>query len=101
MGLVEWYNHLMVDLRDPRVDSWLGMYSIWPTIIICSAYVYFVKVLGPRYFFFLRHCQVEMFALITTSEYGGSQKLPPKSSAAFSTTLRLFLIYPWTLDLGC
>ena len=53
MGLVEWYNHLMVDLRDPRVDSWLGMYSIWPTIIICSAYVYFVKVLGPRYFFVL------------------------------------------------
>merc|ERR1712126_664393 len=48
MGLVEWYNHLMVDLRDPRVDSWLGMYSIWPTIIICSAYVYFVKILGPR-----------------------------------------------------
>merc|ERR1711872_790336 len=38
----------MVDLRDPRVDSWLDMYSIWPTIIICSAYVYFVKVLGPR-----------------------------------------------------
>ena len=67
MGLVEWYNHLMVDLRDPRVDSWLGMYSIWPTIIICSAYVYFVKVLGPRYFFFFRHCQVEMFALITTT----------------------------------
>merc|ERR1719184_58880 len=32
----------MVDLRDPRVDDWLGMSSIWPTIIICSAYVYFV-----------------------------------------------------------
>ena len=60
MGLVEWYNHLMVDLRDPRVDSWLGMYSIWPTIIICSAYVYFVKVLGPRYSFFLRYCLVEI-----------------------------------------
>ena len=60
MGLVEWYNHLMVDLRDPRVDSWLGMYSIWPTIIICSAYVYFVKILGPRYSFFLGHCQVEI-----------------------------------------
>ena len=60
MGLVEWYNHLMVDLRDPRVDSWLGMYSIWPTIIICSAYVYFVKVLGPRYSFFLGYCLVEI-----------------------------------------
>ena len=48
MGLLEWYDHLMVDLRDPRVDNWLGMASIWPTIIICSAYVYFVKVVGPR-----------------------------------------------------
>ena len=34
-------------------------------------------------------------------EYEGSQKLLPKASAAFSITLRLFLIYPWTLDLGC
>ena len=49
MGVVEWYDHLMVDLRDPRVDDWMGMSSIWPTIIICSAYVYFVKVVGPRY----------------------------------------------------
>merc|ERR1712037_764207 len=48
MGLLEWYDHLMVDLRDPRVDTWLGMASIWPTIIICTTYVYFVKVVGPR-----------------------------------------------------
>ena len=48
MGLLAWYNHLMVDLRDPRVDNWLGMYSIWPTIVICSVYVYIVKVWGPR-----------------------------------------------------
>merc|ERR1711944_379127 len=48
MGVLEWYDHLMVDLRDPRVDNWLGMASIWPTVIICTAYVYFVKVLGPR-----------------------------------------------------
>merc|ERR1712001_420336 len=48
MGVLEWYDHLMVDLRDPRVDNWLGMASIWPTIIICTAYVYFVKVVGPR-----------------------------------------------------
>jgi len=25
------------------------MYSIWPTIVICGAYVYIVKVLGPRF----------------------------------------------------
>jgi hypothetical protein len=48
MGVLEWYDHLMVDLRDPRVDNWLGMASIWPTIIICTVYVYFVKVVGPR-----------------------------------------------------
>ena len=48
MGVQAWYSHLMVDLRDPRVDGWLGMASIWPTIAICAAYVYIVKVLGPR-----------------------------------------------------
>jgi len=43
------YNYLMVDLRDPRVDSWLLMSSIWPTTFICIAYVYVVKVLGPKF----------------------------------------------------
>ena len=38
----------MVDLRDPRVDSWPLMSSIWPTVIICALYVYIVKVAGPR-----------------------------------------------------
>ena len=44
-----WYRYLMVDLRDPRVDSWPLMSSIWPTTAICCVYVYTVKVLGPRY----------------------------------------------------
>ena len=44
-----WYDYLMVDLRDPRVDSWPLMSSIWPTTAICCVYVYTVKVLGPRY----------------------------------------------------
>ena len=43
-----WYDYLMVDLRDPRVDSWPLMSSIWPTITICALYVYVVKVAGPR-----------------------------------------------------
>merc|ERR1719228_1514923 len=33
------YYYLTVDLMD----------SIWPTIFICIAYVYFVKVIGPRF----------------------------------------------------
>ena len=44
-----WYDYLMVDLRDPRVDSWPLMSSIWPTTAICCVYVYTVKVVGPRY----------------------------------------------------
>jgi len=43
------YNYLMVDLRDPRVDSWPLMSSIWPTTIICVIYVYLVKVAGPKF----------------------------------------------------
>lgn len=40
----ESYNYLMVDLRDPRVDTWPLMASIWPTTLICIIYVYVVKV---------------------------------------------------------
>ena len=31
-----------------RADAWPLMSSVWPTVAICVAYVYFVKVLGPR-----------------------------------------------------
>ena len=38
----------MDDLRDPRVDSWPLMSSIWITTAICATYIYIVKVWGPR-----------------------------------------------------
>lgn len=38
----------MVNKRDPRVDGWLLMSSPFPTLLICAAYIYFVKSLGPR-----------------------------------------------------
>merc|ERR1711892_1586593 len=47
--VVGWYSYLMVDLRDPRVDSWPLMSSIWITTAICVLYVYIVKVWGPRF----------------------------------------------------
>jgi hypothetical protein len=45
----DWWTYLMVDLRDPRADSFPGMYSVWPTLVICLAYYYIVKVWGPRF----------------------------------------------------
>jgi elongation of very long chain fatty acids protein 7 len=33
---------------DPRVDGWFLMSSPFPTLLICSCYIYFVKSLGPR-----------------------------------------------------
>ena len=44
MMMKDSYNYLMVDLRDPRVDTWPLMGSIWPTTFICLIYVYVVKV---------------------------------------------------------
>lgn len=41
-----YYN--LMDLRDVRVDSWPLMSSIWPSLLICGAYFYLVKDLGPR-----------------------------------------------------
>ena len=40
-----------------RADAWPLMSSVWPTVAICATYVYFVKVLGPRWglFFVMAH----------------------------------------------
>jgi len=47
--LMDDYNYLMVDLRDPRADSLPLMSSVWPTVFLCLAYIYIVKVAGPRF----------------------------------------------------
>ncbi|XP_057377789.1 elongation of very long chain fatty acids protein 7-like [Daphnia carinata] len=47
-NFVDGYNDLMINRRDPRVDGWLFMGSPFPTLIMCSCYIYFVKSLGPR-----------------------------------------------------
>ena len=39
----------MVDLRDPRVDSWPLMSSIWTSILICVMYFLVVKVFGKKF----------------------------------------------------
>ncbi|KAK4295101.1 hypothetical protein Pmani_032317 [Petrolisthes manimaculis] len=48
-SLVDSYNDLFIDQRDPRVDGWLFMSSPWPTLFICISYVLIVKVIGPWY----------------------------------------------------
>jgi len=48
LGILDVYNYIMVNLRDPRVDSWPLMSSIWPTVAVSVMYVYTVKVLGPQ-----------------------------------------------------
>jgi len=46
--VIDNWNYLL-DQRDPRSDAYPMMYSVWPTAIGCLAYVYFCKVLGPRF----------------------------------------------------
>merc|ERR1712172_258432 len=70
MGLLEWYDHLMVDLRDPRVDNWLGMTSIWPTIIICTAYVYFILFMA-----FYRQAYSAEKSVVKVDKNGNSDSL--------------------------
>ena len=45
-NFVEFYNDLW-SIRDQRVDDWLLMSSIWPTITLSVLYWYFSMVLGP------------------------------------------------------
>lgn len=62
-GWIDKYNHLMVDLRDPRYvflrheekvnlllsrsDDYPMMSSIWPTVTVCLLYVFICKIGGP------------------------------------------------------
>ena len=47
-----------------RADAWPLMSSVWPTVAICATYVYFVKVLGPRWGLFLVMALVLFMALV-------------------------------------
>lgn len=46
--LVDGYRDIMDNKSDPRVKDWPLMESPLPTLCICLAYAYFVKVLGPK-----------------------------------------------------
>uniref|UniRef100_A0A0N7ZCK1 Elongation of very long chain fatty acids protein n=1 Tax=Scylla olivacea TaxID=85551 RepID=A0A0N7ZCK1_SCYOL len=46
--VVDGYNDIFINRRDPRVDGWLFMDSPWPTFFLCISYVLLVKVIGPR-----------------------------------------------------
>jgi hypothetical protein len=48
-SLATGYHYLMTDLRDPRVDSWPLMSSIWPTTTLCLLYVCVVQWAGPAF----------------------------------------------------
>ena len=47
--LMDSYNHVFIDLRDTRVDSWMLMDSPWPTFACCVLYYIIVRMLGPNF----------------------------------------------------
>jgi len=44
--ILEYYQKLW-NIRDKRVDGWFMMNSPWPTISLCTGYIYITTVLGP------------------------------------------------------
>lgn len=46
-NMVDGYHSLM-ELRDPRVDGWFMMDSIWPTLTLSATYYLIVRFIGPR-----------------------------------------------------
>ena len=46
-GLLTSYSRMMEELRDPRVDSWLLMDSILPTLALSASYYLIVRHIGP------------------------------------------------------
>ena len=42
------YSAWLEAVRDPRVDGWLLMGSVWPTLALSSCYYLLVSHIGPR-----------------------------------------------------
>ena len=57
------YVQMMEESRDPRADSLPLMSSIWPTLMICTAYVYIIKVAGPRFMRDRKPYQLKQFVI--------------------------------------
>lgn len=50
--------------RDRRVDGWWLMDSPIPTFVLCAAYVYAVKVAGPRFMKDRKPYNIRMFLIV-------------------------------------
>lgn len=78
----EWSDHLW-DLRDKRVDGWFMLDSFWPTLLLVAAYLFIVKIWGPRFMenrpaynintflIYYNACQVGLSAYIFVQFYRG------------------------------
>lgn len=45
----QWWNHIFVELADPRTNDWPLMRNPIPGLLIISAYLYFVTTWGPKF----------------------------------------------------
>jgi len=57
------YNSIM-ELRDPRVDGWFLMDSIWPTLTLSATYYLIVRFIGPRIMKHREPFQLKEFMLV-------------------------------------
>ena len=64
----------MEELRDPRVDSWPLMSSVWPTVVICILYIWLVKV-RPTYTFYVLTVHHALSALRSLVQVRGFEVL--------------------------
>ncbi len=74
--------------RDVRVDGWPMMGSYYPTLLVCIAYVFGAKVVGPR----LMHDRPALQLRLPMSVYNFGQFV-----AHFAMMRNWFVIY-WHLE---
>jgi len=43
------YHYLFTELRDPRADGYLFMWSPWPVLALCGVYYYIIRIGGPKF----------------------------------------------------
>lgn len=60
----EWSDRLW-DLRDKRVDGWFMLDSFWPTFLLVAAYLFIVKIWGPRFMENRPAYNINTFLIIT------------------------------------
>ena len=105
-AVVTTYSRMMEEMRDPRVDSWLLMDSIWPTLSLSASYYLIVRYIGPWfmekrwYWYWIVHWYKHTILQYINMNFAGSLTIW-NPLCRFTTFSKLFSILGFSTKSAC